>query len=471
MAFSSPFTLRCCGVLLLSLAGGLSACTLAPLSTLSAEHSRAKWQQGAEVARRPLIVVPGIQGSRLFEGTTGQQVWGSFAGNYANPGDPDGMRLLALPMQVGVPLSQLRDEVIPEGLMRRFRFNLLRLLPLSINGYDGLIKNLEAEGYRFEPPGTTLDSTPFYNAFIFTYDWRRDNVENAQRLYHFIREKRALLQQQAAYRGKVPDQDLRFDLLTHSMGGLVARYMLRYGDANLPEEGDTLPEVTWTGARYVHDVLITAPPNAGSLRPFRALVEGRKYLPGVARFESAVLGTLPALYQLLPRPGGGQVLLAEDTARTAVDLFDPELWERMGWGLADPGQVRVLRILLPDIPTATARRRIALDHQRKSLNRARRFADALDAPARLPVDLTLHLIAGNAEPTDAEVIWYRETRRLLTISKQQGDSRVLRSSTKLPVYPAHSFRYSTTFLAGHHMGLTRDPLLARRLRGWLYTDR
>ena len=419
--------------------------------------------------RQPIIVVPGFQGSTLLDTETERRVWGAFAGDYARPDQPEGMRLIALPMQPGVPFDRLRDSVVADGLLTGFRFKLLRLLPVHADGYNHLIDALEADGYRFEPPGATSGTGPAssrcYDAFVFTYDWRRDNAENARRLFAFVSTKRAQLQRLGCYAG----EDERFDLVAHSMGGLVARYFLRYGAAPLSEEGP-LPAVTWAGAAYVRNAVLIAPPNAGSLRIFKALTEGRAYLPGVGRFEPAMLGTLPALYQLLPRAGGGRVVLSTDTSATAGDLLEPATWERWGWSLADPSQAAVLRALLPGAISDAARRRIALDHLTKCLRRARRFAEALDVPAEPPGSLSVHLVVGDTRATDAVAAWDVRAHRLRVIERRQGDSCVLSASALTRPAPSTSSPPpSVALVTGKHMSMTRQPdfagLLARSLGG------
>jgi hypothetical protein len=69
-----------------------------------------------EPGRNPVIVIPGILGSRLLDAETGQLVWGVFSGDYADPRRADGTRLIALPMRSGVPLAELRDAVRPTAL-------------------------------------------------------------------------------------------------------------------------------------------------------------------------------------------------------------------------------------------------------------------------------------------------------------------------------------------------------------------
>ena len=99
------------------------------------------------------------------------------------------------------------------------------------------------------PRATSRGVGPGLRYAVYTYDWRRDLVESARglalRLEGLAREK--------------GDPAARFHLVGHSMGGLVARYYLRYGDAEPP----SARPVTWAGARRMASVVLAATPNAG----------------------------------------------------------------------------------------------------------------------------------------------------------------------------------------------------------------
>ena len=84
------------------------------------------------------------------------------------------------------------------------------------------------------------------------------------------------------------------------MGSLVARYYLRYGAADLPADG-SLPLVTWEGAKHVDHLVMIGPPNAGSVETLITLTEGLNPSPLLSTYPAAVVGTMPSVYQLLPR--------------------------------------------------------------------------------------------------------------------------------------------------------------------------
>ena len=136
------------------------------------------------------------------------------------------------------------------------------------------------------------------------------------------------------------------------------------------------------------------------------------------------------------------------------------------YGLADPEQDKFLKLLLPDISDAADRRRVALDHLRKCLERAEHLAAALDVPAKRPEGLILQLIAGDAVPTARIATADSSTGKLEVIRRGPGDGSVLRSSALAdqrvgrewtPTLVTPIDWSSVTFLFTDHLGLTKDP--------------
>jgi hypothetical protein len=283
------------------------------------------------------------------------------------------------------------------------------------------------------------------------------------------------VKQQYEERFGVEDHDVEFDIVAHSMGGLVTRYYLRYGAAGLPEDG-TAPEITWAGAEHVDQAVLVGTPNAGSANTLKYLVEGRDYGRFAPTYPAALLGTMPSLYQLLPRGRHGALRAASDTSVAIDSLYDPAFWKRMEWGLADPDQDRVLRQLLPGVDDAAARRRIALDHLDKSLAHARRFTAALDTPATRPDGLDLMLVAGDAEPTLSRLTVDRATGALAPLDNGPGDGTVLRTSALMdervggrwtPTLRSPIDWSRVTFLFESHVEMTASPAFADNLLYYL----
>jgi len=367
--------------------------------------------------------------------------------------------------------------VRPDGALDRVSISFAGLR-IHLNAYSSLLSALGAAGYRDESlgeSGAIHYRDGHYTCFQFDYDWRRDIVESAKRLHAFIVQKRAYVQAEMEKRYGITNHDIKFDIVAHSMGALVARYYLRYGVADLPADG-SLPPLTWAGARYVENLVMIAPPNAGSIEALNNLIDGKKVAPLVARYESAIIGTMPSVYQMLPRSRHG-VLIDADTKTPYTDIYDPELWRQMRWGLADPSQDSVLQKLLPHITDRAVRRRIALEHQRKALHRARQFAAAMDVPATPPESVSMFLVAGDAVSTDAVVAVDPATGATEVVKQAPGDGDVLRRSALMDerLGSERGRRLQSPiawtnvlFLSRDHLDLTKDPAFTDNLLFFLY---
>ncbi|MCH7960394.1 MAG: hypothetical protein IID08_09690 [Candidatus Hydrogenedentes bacterium] len=413
--------------------------------------------------RNPIIVIPGLLGTRLVDSESHKVVWGAFSGDYADPRKDEDARLIAVPMKTGVPIQMLADSVRPVGVLESVKVRVIGL-PIQLNAYAFILSTLGVGGYRDEDLGISgaIDyGDDHFTCFQFGYDWRLDNVENARRLHEFILKKREYVQRELKRRYDIDDADVNFDIVAHSMGGLLARYYMRYGAAPLPEDG-SLPELTWAGAEHVERLILVGPPNAGSVDTLIQLTEGVKLGPFTPRYDAALLGTMPSAYQLLPRP---RHRLVRTETGDSVDFYSLATWQHYGWGLASETQSKKILRLSPDASPEEART-IALDHLEKSLARAAQFHRALDRPASPPNSLALYLQAGDAVETNAVVEVNEETGKLRVIETLPGDGTVLRASALMderlngnwtPKLISPIDYKQVNFLFTDHLGLTRDP--------------
>ena len=428
-----------------------------------------------DTERNPVIIIPGVLGSRLRQAETDRIVWGAFGPGAANPQTPEGARLVALPMREGASLAELTDDVYSDGALDRLKVSLWGL-PVELNAYVHILRTLGVGGFRDQQLAEygAIDYGPdHFTCFQFDYDWRRDNIENARRLEQYIIEKRQYVQKQYEERFGVKDHDVKFDIVAHSMGGLIARYFLRYGGAEPPPAG-TVAEPTWAGAKYVDRVVLLGTPNAGSMKALRQVIDGVRFSPILPTYEAAILGTMPSLYQLLPRSRHqvvkSKVLRPEGPPAIVDDLLDPELWAFFEWGLASADQDDVLEMLLPEVDDPARRRLIAADHLEKSLDRARQFQEALDVPATPPEGTELYLVAGDAVDTEWEG---QVTEAGFSVTEWlPGDGTVTRVSALMDERMGSTWQphlvgpipwTNVMFLFTDHLGMTRDPAFTDNL--------
>ncbi len=436
-----------------------------PNSSLAAIYN--PLAQRPDYERNPVIVIPGVLGSRLVDDKTGKIVWGKYDKIRFRRQQSEDLAEVSLPMGQGVPLSQLRDSVRSDGTLAYLELSVFGI-PVELQAYNQILQTLGVGGYR-DSSAPKSDEFNYgdehFTCFQFDYDWRRDVAENAALLDRFIAEKREYIRAEYANRYGITDTEIRFDIVAHSLGGLLSRYYLRYGSQQLPEDG-SLPTLDWEGARNVERLVMVGTPNAGSAFALRDLVNGHQLSRVLPYYPPAALGTMPSIYQMLPRPRH-QTLVDVKNSDQAYDFYDPDLWRQMKWGLADPNQDAILQELLPDVADREARECIALDHQRKCLLKAKQFHQSLDIPATPPPGVTLHLYAGDAIETPAVMSVDMESGQLEVAHSVPGDDTTTRHSavmTEQPVdavstRPASPIRWdSVTFLHTSHRKLTADPV-------------
>ncbi|MEM9372690.1 MAG: hypothetical protein AAGA55_03520 [Planctomycetota bacterium] len=474
MLHAGSFARICfCLIAAVSAAASLSACHAPrPEPDLGLLYNQAAMNIGD--SRTPVVVIPGILGTKIEDDTTGQKIWGSFTFGAADADLPQGARTFALPMERGVPLSDLTDDGIPVDVLDVVVADVGIFRGLEFAAYVDILATLAAGNYRDESLGRSgaIDYGGLhFTCFQYSYDWRRDVSESARALHDHIVDAQWQVRQG---RGLDADDPVRVDVVAHSMGGLVLRYYLRYGTQPLPEDG-SLPELTWAGAEHIGRAYLIGTPSAGSVHSFRRLVEGLNLNPLFPNYRPAVVGTMPALYQLLPRPRHARVI---DADGNPVDILDADVWASYGWGLADPETDGQLEWLLPEVDSAEERRAIAMDHLRKCLARADQFFRAIDAPVSPPTGTGIYLFAGDADETES-VLRVDERGRIALESSEPGDGTVTRSSALMDERLGSEWSTGlespidferVQFLNADHLGLTRSPAFTDNLLYYMLED-
>ncbi len=339
----------------------LNGCSTPVGSYISDETAGEKidFAQYRELPRNPLVVIHGLLGARLAD-SGGEPVWGVFRPRLR---EQENLCLLAYPMERGKTLAGLRDSVHAVTILDHAEARFAGI-GFRYSGYDTLLAHLQEAGYRLGGDAPDL--------FVFVYDWRRDISENAVLLGEFLEELKV----------RYPLQGKRFDLLGHSMGGLIARYFAMYGTQALPETG--LPEADWRGGNLAARVIAVGTPNDGYFDTFAEMGDGVTLVCRAVHYPGALWATFPSCYQMLP---------------DVENMFDPEFWKNGKRGLADPENDNCWQLFLPDAGTPEERRETAFDHLEKCLARARQFRLAMAADAPKPETTDLYLFCGNAFDT------------------------------------------------------------------------
>ena len=299
----------------------------------------------ADEVRNPVIVLHGILGSQLRDRESGKIVWGAFTADAIDPSSPTGAKIMALPFTP--PKSALtydpeREPVYAAGPLEELDISIFYQL-LAVEVYASILRTLSAGGFRdriLVNPLSPQYTDDHYTCHTFFYDWRRDNVENAILLGKFMQAKRIEIDEsarrkaaklratgepQAIHEAERVEAWLadgyQFDIVAHSMGGLIARYLLRFGTQDLPADGST-PEVTWAGSKDIGRMVIIGTPSLGSMGAFRQLIEGFDLSFLLPHYNQAVLGSMPSIYQLLPRVRH-QLVVDEKGRKVDLDFMDP----------------------------------------------------------------------------------------------------------------------------------------------------
>ncbi|HEY5307031.1 MAG TPA: hypothetical protein VIK97_00850, partial [Casimicrobiaceae bacterium] len=258
-------------------------------------------------------------------------------------------------------------------------------MALGHDFYGQLLSTLQRYGgYKRGVPGEAMAAGK-RRYYVYAYDWRQDNVESARGLERLIE----------AIRRDYRDPALKVDIIAHSMGGLIARYYLRYGPVDVLDGTEQL--VTLYGTSRVRKLILLGTPNMGSASSLHAFLVGE---PVVFRsIPQEVLATLPSGYQLFPHPLVTWLIDTKGKIRDD-DLFNSETWQRYRWSIFDPAVVARIRAARgPDADAYLVALRRYFEFR---LERARRFLWALSTPEPA-TPIRYVLFGGDCELTPARL--------------------------------------------------------------------
>jgi pimeloyl-ACP methyl ester carboxylesterase len=222
-----------------------------------------------------VVLLPGITGSVLRQGShdvwavSGQALWDALTSLGAN------LQELAVPRHN--PRGPAPDTPIAAtGLINDFHgvFGLSR-----IDGYNKIVDMISGSFELWR--GVPENGNEQTNLIPFPYDWRMSNRVSAKRLKVLVDSR------MPAFRKATNNPGAKVVLVAHSMGGLVARYYLEVLEG-------------WRDCR----ALITfGTPYRGAVGTLDFLSNGyKKTVLGKSLVDlTAVMRTMPAVYELLPR--------------------------------------------------------------------------------------------------------------------------------------------------------------------------
>ncbi|MGI9035583.1 MAG: lipase/acyltransferase domain-containing protein [Pyrinomonadaceae bacterium] len=320
--------------------------------------------------RLPVIIIPGLIGSEL-RNKDGDKVWFNL-----RRAKGDDLRLPVSPN-----LKDNKDGLIVGDILRRFK-----VLPLTpdIQIYSKLVDSLQKDGYvegKIDAPDANGYADTFY---VFPYDWRLDNVENAQLLLKKLDDLRA----------KLNRPNLKFNIVAHSMGGLIARYAALYGNADLTE---VKPHPTWRGASYINSISLIATPNGGATAALNSLLKGfslfgggKLNIPFIQKITKFDIFTIPSVYQLLPHAGAVRAFDSH-LRPLKIDIYDPETCEKYGWAAyTDPDFNKNFEV---------GEQIQAKAYFRAVLHRAKLFQAALDAKPAIRDPIPTYYLGSECKQT------------------------------------------------------------------------
>lgn len=366
----------------------------------------------------PVILIPGMLGSRLVDRETGAEGWPGSTRKLLTSGYQE----LALQIDPAT-LEPLDDGLVPGGLFD------------SAVGQDYYVRIVNAlqqsGGYRQAHPGqpATRGEARLYT---FTYDWRQDMVRSAQKLDEMIEQ----------IRRDYGDPDLRVDVVAHSMGAMIVRYYQRYGTADVLDS-NAFP-VTGAGARKLRRMALIGIPNLGSVSAIHYFING--YRVTLSRLLTEGVATMPAMYEFFPSRQVTWITTAWGEPLD-FDAFDVSVWRNFGWSVFNHQVQRRMASHPEKWPPQDVFER----YFEKHLMRAQRFAWSLMVPVGDVELVEPFLFGGDCVPTPARLV----------VEEVDGDA-VARLIPEQILRPVPRIDYDKLMYEPGDGSVTRSSLLGRQ---------
>jgi len=388
---------------------------------------RRLYASGMERARvPPVIIIPGILGSRLRERSSGHELW---------PGSIYNVLLSARSLALNIDPQTLEpraDDVEAYDLFRGL---------LGSDFYGAIIDTLERQGgYVRGQPGRAAEAgTRRY--YVFPYDWRQDNVVTARKLD-------ALIDQ---IRRDYGDPRLKVDIVAHSMGGLITRYYIQYGATDVLD-GNEFP-ANFAGADKIRTAVLLGTPNLGSVNVLHSLLVGHQV--GWQAIPTEALATMPSVYELLPHPVTNWIVDIKGRPLER-DLFFVGTWIAYQWSVFDPAVEKRVKARFPSAAEGQQYVSLLHDYFAKRIERARRFVWSLTYNAAQNAPVRLVVFGGDCTLTPARVLVEREPG-----SAPDGHAAVRLLPNAIQT-PEPGVDYSRLMLEPGDGEVTKPSLLARQ---------
>ncbi|MFK8050736.1 MAG: hypothetical protein AB8B81_20090 [Halioglobus sp.] len=369
----------------------------------------------------PVVFVHGTLGSRLVHTSTGEEAW------------PGSLRNILFSDYRSIRLDINADTLYPQS--SGFETSGIAERAAGRDFYGRILKTLRGPGGytrgNLGEPAKRGDKR-FY---VFSYDWRQDNVQSARKLDEFLRN----------IREDYADPALKVDIVAHSMGGLITRYYARYGEADVLDDNDF--NVTRAGERYIRRVILLGTPNLGSVGAMRTLIQG--YPVGLGVIPPEVVATFPSTYQLLPHAITDWFVTLQGKPIKRDQFSVDEYWRRFEFSVFSKEVRERVREEFASSDEADNYLALLERYFEKHIERARRFSWSLTVP-NPKSELRFILFGGDCLPTPARAV----------VEDFEGES-VLRLKPSEIAHPVAGIDYELLMSEPGDGTVTKASLLAR----------